>query len=59
MANKKRKKTNDIYNHNNKSKKHNKSKSNNKNNNTQSKNKNEINEKLKQVLLEKLIEKLK
>lgn len=60
MANKKRKRPNGTSNQNNKSK-NNKSK-NNKNNNNKNKptnNKNEMNEKLKQVLLEKLIEKLK
>ena len=55
MANKKRKRPNGTSNQNNQN---NKSK-NNKNKNKPTKNKNEMNEKLKQVLLEKLIEKLK
>ena len=53
MANKKRKRPNGISNQNNKSK------NNKMNNNKPTNNKNEMNEKLKQVLLEKLIEKLK
>lgn len=56
MANKKRKRPNGTSNQNNQN---NKSKNNKKNNNKPTNNKNEINEKLKQVLLEKLIEKLK
>jgi len=54
MANKKRKKSNEISNQKKKVNNKNKSK-----NNNQANTKNEINEKLKQVLIDKLIEKLK
>ena len=53
MDNKKRKRPNGTSNQNNQN---NKSKNNKKNNNKPTNNKNEMNEKLKQVLLEKLIE---
>ena len=56
MDNKKRKRPNGTSNQNNQN---NKSKNNKQNNNKPTNNKNEMNEKLKQVLLEKLIEKLK
>jgi hypothetical protein len=59
MANKKRKRPNETSNQNNKNKPNNKFKNNKNNNSKPINNKNEINEKLKQVLLEKLIEKLK
>ena len=57
--NKKRKRPNETSNQNNKNKPNNKFKNNKNNNSKPINNKNEINEKLKQVLLEKLIEKLK